>query len=135
MGSTNRSRNALHALGAAVIAALVAGCGAKVAIDRDGGLAGVGGAGGDTTTGGSGGGAHLDGGCAIGSSGAGAGQMQTTECFATPPEGCPNQYDAVLHIVPSTPCVYLVSVDCGPLILTSKCCYVVTEEKKTCGAG
>lgn len=127
------SRSAL-VVAAIAGAALAMGCGAKVAIDRDGGSS-MGGAGGGTTSSGAGGGAPADAGCGIGSSGVGAGQMLATECFETPPEGCPSQYDAVMHIVPSTPCVYLVSVDCGPFVGPGKCCYVVTEEKKTCGAG
>jgi len=133
MDSTHMSRRAplRRVNSVAMIAAAIAlGCGAKVVVDLDGGIVGVGGEGGATSSGG--GGLGSDAGCGLGSTGVGAGQMQLAECFATPPSGCPNQYDAVLHIVPSTSCVYLVSVDCGPFITPDGCCYVVTEEQKAC---
>ena len=137
MDSSNTFRRSpLVRLSAAIAGvAMMMGCGAKVAIDLGGGASATGGAGGGVVVGTGAGGAHSDAGCTLDTSGAGAGQMQTTECFMAPPEGCPNQYDAVLHIVPSAPCVYLVSVDCGPMIAPGQCCYIVTEEKKTCGAG
>ncbi|APR85828.1 Hypothetical protein A7982_11177 [Minicystis rosea] len=136
MGSTFTFRSARRLAAVAMIAAIVFGCGAKVAVDRDGGVIGYGGAGGEGTystgTGFGGSGAKDGGSCALTSTGVGAGQSQTTACFPTPADGCPNQYDAVLHIVPSSSCVYLVSVDCGPVASSSKCCYLVTEEAKPC---
>ena len=137
MSSTFTLRSTRRLAGVVVLAvvAIAAGCGAKVAVDRDGGVIGYGGAGGDrpstvgTDVGGTG---AKDGGCALTSTGVGAGQSQVTACFVQPADGCPNQYQAVLHIVPSSGCVYLVSVDCGPIIAAGTCCYLVTEEAKGC---
>lgn len=104
------------------------GCGAKVAVDLDGGTNGTGGDGG-----GGGSGAGVDGGpCGLVVMDAGLGQWKVPECFAMPSSGCPKQYEAPQFIVPSTPCVYLVSVDCGPVVQGSQCCYMVTEEAKPC---
>ena len=121
--------------------AIVAGCGAKVVVDLDGGIGSAGGAGG-TTTGtavmtGVGGGSTTSGGCMLSSTGTGNGLKQVTECFAPPPGGCPDQYHANLYIVPSAACVYLVSVDCGPIQGLAKCCYLVKEgpQPPPCGAG
>lgn len=117
------------ALPASVIA-----CGGKVVVDLEGGIgtAGAGGVGGGTGAGaGNVGGAAS---CLLGTNDAGPDQIQVVECFTKPSAGCPSQYQAVEHILPSTPCVYLVSVDCGPFAEGDTCCYVVTEEKKPCGA-
>ena len=141
-------RRLLDIVGVAALAspAIVAGCGAKVVVDRDGGATGTGGSGGmdpssGATTGtGSmtgGGGGTKPGSCMLTSTGTGNGFHQVTECFAPPADGCPNQYNADMHIVPSTPCVYLVSVDCGPIPGAAECCYLVTEgpTPPPCGMG
>lgn len=112
------------------LSAWVIACG-KVVVDLEGGT-GTAGAGGGTGAGaGNVGGAAS---CLLGTNDAGPDQIQVVECFAKPSAGCPDQYQAVEHILPSTPCVYLVSVDCGPLTEGATCCYVVTEEGKPCGA-
>lgn len=111
--------------------AMATGCGAKVAVDLDGGTGGTGGHGGSSTGWmGSGGLAGL---CGPTTKVPGKDQFQLTECFKKPSSGCPNQYDAPLHIVPTQPCVYLVSVDCGPFPVNDSCCYGVTLETKPCG--
>lgn len=134
----------LAALAALVSQAMVAGCGARVVVDLDGGLDGTGSAGGttNTTTGtgvmtGAGSGTTGGGACTFTSTGTGNGAKQVTECFAPPPGGCPDQYHANLYIVPSAACVYLQSVDCGPIKGLAKCCYQVTEvpQPPPCGGG
>lgn len=136
MKRTNRRSASLLRVGGIVIAGLASvlvgaiGCGAKVAVDLDGSSTGAGGDGAGGTAGNGGG--TLDGGCGVVPMDAGAGQLKLPECFAMPEKGCPKQYDATLYIVPSTPCVYLVSVDCGPFVSGSQCCYWVTEEMKPC---
>ncbi|MFT3767744.1 MAG: ferritin-like domain-containing protein [Minicystis sp.] len=131
-------RRLLDVVGAAALVgpAITISCGAKVAVDRDGGTTGLGGSGGagGTNNVGSGFGGGGGGSCTLTTTGVGGAQQQITECFAPPPDGCPKQYDAVLHIIPSE-CVYLVSVDCGPVESNGKCCYLVTEEPKPCGDG
>jgi hypothetical protein len=111
---------------------LLAGCGAKVVVDVDGGVTGAGGAGGaghvTTGAGGGGVGGSMTGICSLTSTGTGNnGQMQVTECFDPPADGCPSEYDATMYIIPSHTCVYLVSVDCGPVVQGGECCYLVTE--------
>lgn len=132
-------RRILDVVGAAAVAApaIVAGCGGKVVVDQDGETIGIGGAGGTSGTGlgGYGGaGGFPDAGCALTTTGTGAGQSQVTECITPPPDGCPNQYNAAGYIFPSL-CVYLVSVNCGPIVQNGQCCYVVTEEAQPCGTG
>jgi hypothetical protein len=109
------------------------GCGGKVAVDLDAGTGGTAGGGGSGTTSASGGEGGANGGfCGPASKGPGEGQFQLPECFPKPASGCPKQYDAPLFIVPTQPCVYLVSVDCGPFTAGEACCYGVTEEVKPC---
>jgi hypothetical protein len=135
---TSRRSLRRRLLQAAFLAALLVppaaiGCGAKVAVDGDGnggtGGTGGGGAGGDALTDGGGGG-MTDGGCTLSSTMDG-GLMLKPECFAMPDKGCPTQYDAPLFIFPAA-CVYLVSVNCGPVVLGGECCYMVTEEPQSC---
>jgi hypothetical protein len=132
-------RRILDVVGVGLVAApaLAAGCGARVVVDLDGGVTGAGGGGGaggagHVTTGagaGAGGvGGSTTGSCSLTSTGTGNnGQTQVTECFEPPATTCPSEYDATMYIVPSHPCVYLVSVDCGPVVQSGECCYLVTE--------
>jgi hypothetical protein len=146
MDLTHRFRHSLRIrlLDAAGVVALVAptlystACGGKVVVDAD--EEGRGGAGGgsaqDTVTSGinpvgpssSSTGAS----CVLTSSGTGAGQIQTTECISPVNGACPTQYQATKFIVPSQPCSYVVSVDCGPVPQGPDCCYLVTEEGGGC---
>jgi hypothetical protein len=144
MDSTHTFRKALLRrlldVGAAVAIAgpALAGCGAKVAADGTGGVTGAGGAGTAGGTVGTGmGGIGGGSGCVLPPppSGGTGGKMSVSECFAVPEGGCPNQYNATMYIVPASPCVYLASVDCGPVVVGASCCYAVTEEPKPCGTG
>jgi hypothetical protein len=134
-------RRLLDIVGVAALAtpAIAAGCGAKVVVDTEGATTGTGGAGGATSTGTiTGMGGNPTGGtCMLTSTGAGAGLKQVTECFAPLPDGCPDQYHANLHIVPTPACVYLASVDCGPIQGVAECCYLVKEgpQPPPCGGG
>lgn len=141
MDSTSPSRRPRFRLALAVVATLVApalavGCGAKVAVDLDpgSGSGGSGGAGGSGSGGGnvnSGGTGAADGGCVFSTSVMGT-LMHLPSCFKVPAGGCPNQYDAPLFIFPSSSCVVLVSVDCGPVATSDQCCYMITEEVQPC---
>src|SRR5262245_6475128 len=94
--------------------------------------AGGGGAGGAGMAAGAGGAGDGDGGmCALTSTGTGGELIQVTECFDAPEKGCPNQYQASMYIVPAG-CAYLVSIDCGPMIEGSTCCYLVKEQPHMC---
>ncbi len=113
---------------------------AKVVVDGGSGVGGSGGNGGEggntdvsTADGPGGTGSNTTGsGCALTSSGASGGQIQVTECIAPVGGSCPNQYEATKFIVPSQPCSYVVSVDCGPISQSGSCCYLVTEEGGGC---
>jgi hypothetical protein len=96
-----------------------------------GGAGGTGGVGGAFGFGGAGGGT-TDGGCPALTSSTG-GDQRVTQCFAPPVGGCPSQYAAAMFITPD-PCTYLVLVDCGPLMESGTCCYVVTEQPHPCGS-
>jgi hypothetical protein len=116
-------------LAAGACAALGSGCG-DVVVD---------GAGASTTaatTGSStaGGGGEGAGGapCVPTTAGTGGSKTQTTACFTRTGPTCPSAYQASQDIVPG-PCMYLVSVDCGPVESSGACCYVVTEQAHPCG--
>lgn len=134
-------RRLLDAAGVLAIAAPAlhgAGCGGKVVVEGEG-AGGSGGAGGSadvTVTSGifpAGTGSVSTGsGCSLTSSAASGGQVQLTECIPPVSGACPTQYQATMFIVPSAPCSYVVSVDCGPVPQGSSCCYLVTEEGGGC---
>src|SRR5262249_18558593 len=58
-------------------------------------------------------------------------------CIPLGAKECPNQYQATMSIIPSKPCMDVVSVDCAPVMKDGKCCYLVTEEPapQPCGTG
>jgi len=137
-------RRLIHAAAPAMIAASAlcgVACGGKVVVDGepaggDGG-GGNGGAGGAAGVGaglpyvtGSGTGSGT--GCALTSTGSMGTDYQITECINEVNGKCPNQYQATMYIVPSLPCSYVVSVDCGPVIQGDVCCYLVTEQGAAC---
>ncbi len=130
-------RRLMNAAGVVAVAAPAlygAACGGKVVVEDGSGVGGEGGNPGDTSTSGVfpvTTGSNTTG-CNLTSSGASGGQIQTTACIATVNGGCPNQYEATMYIVPSTPCGYVVSVDCGPMLQSGSCCYLVTEEEGGC---
>ena len=135
-------RRFLEAVGATAIGvplvatAALTGCGGKVVFDGRPSSSGTGGSGGaaGTASGGDGGAGGAGGNCSYSSTGVGGDEIQVTECFA-PPDGvtCPNQYQATQYLLPSNGCNYVVSIDCGPMVLdVNKCCYLTTEEPMPC---
>ena len=123
MDLTHAFRRALHrrildvAGVATIVAPVLAGaCGGKVFVDGRGAGSG-------------------SGECALTTTGTGNGQVQVTECFAMPSDGCPTKYEATMYVVPSVPCAYLVSIDCGPIEQDDECCFIATEEMSSCTTG
>ena len=120
----------------ATIAMFLPACGGDVVVDTRNGK-GTGAGGSSTSNGGSAstmsaGGAGAGGGtCTLTTSGTGGGDVITTECFAPPGAGCPNEYQASQYIVPMG-CSYLVGVRCGPVTQGGQCCYLAVEQPNTC---
>lgn len=119
-------------------------CG-KVVVDAEPAGEGGGGAGGGTGGAGgtgaglpystgslSGSGTSTGSGCGLSSTGTAGLNYQLTECIDKVEGKCPTQYQVTMYIVPSIPCSYVVSVDCGPILQDDACCYLVTEQGGGC---